>query len=106
MSDYIYPLLIAIAVLGTLIVHVYYVVAAIYRRRWQFVAKVGGSFALYILVIVVSYLFAVGLCAAGCPRDLTFLLTVFYYGLSLVSVFLLRDSFRRLANDATPTRTD
>jgi hypothetical protein len=106
MSGYTYPLLIGVAVLGTFVVHLYYLVGVIYRRRLQFVVKVGVSFALYMSGIAVSFLFAVGLCAAGCPRELNFSLTLFYYGLSIVSVFSLRNSYRRLINDSTPTPTN
>ena len=106
MSDYVYPVLVAVAVLGTLVVRVYYFVrAASIGATGSVLAKIGGSFALYMLVFVVSFLFAVGLCAAGCPRELNFLLTLFYYGLSLFSVFSLRNFYRRLINDSTPSNT-
>jgi len=104
-SDDFFGLLIAIAILGTFIIHLYYVVGAIYRRRWQFVAKIGSLFALYLVVIVFSFLFAVGLCAAGCPSALNFLLGLFYVGLSVGSVVLLRNSHRRLVANSTPTPT-
>ena len=106
MSHYVYPILIAVAVLGTLVVHLYYFVrAASTGGTGSVLAKIGGSFALYMLVIVISFLFAVGLCAASCPSELNFLLTLFYYGLSLFSVFSLRNSYRRLINDSTPSNT-
>lgn len=104
-SDDFFGLLIAIAILGTLVIHLYYLVGAIYRRRWQFVAKIGGSFALYLVVIVFSFLFAVGLCAAGCPSGLDILPGLFFVGLSVGSVILLRNSHRRLVDNATPTPT-
>jgi len=98
-------LLAAAGVVGTFLVHLYYLIGAIYRRSWQFVAKIGGSFALYLLGIVVTFLFAVGLCAAGCPRGLSVLLGLFFLGLSLVIVIRLRNSHRRLIHESTPTRT-
>lgn len=102
-SNDFFGLLIAIAILGTLVFHLFYLVSAIYRRRWQFVAKIGGSFALYLVVIAFSFLFAVGLCAAGCPGGLDFLLGLLYVGLSVGSVVLLRKSHRRLVDNSTPT---
>jgi len=104
-SDDPYLVVIAVAFLGTFVVHLYYLAGAIYRGRWQFVAKIGGSFALYVLGIVVSFLFGVGLCAAGCPDGLNFLLILFYIGLSLFIVIRLFKSHRRLISDSTPTST-
>jgi hypothetical protein len=93
---------IALVILGTLVVHLYYAAVAIYRRRWQFAAKVGGFFALYLLAIVLSFFLAVGLCAAGCPRDLEFLLGLLYLGLSVGLVLRLRKSQQRLVDSAIP----
>ena len=90
--DAVFALLIAIAILATFVDHLCYFVGAVYQRRWQSVAKIGGSFVLYLLVIVVSFLLAVGLCAAGCPSGLNFLLGLFYLALSVGSVILLHSS--------------
>lgn len=102
MSKDIGGALIALVILGTLVVHLYYAAVSIYQRRWQFAAKVGGLFALYILAIVLSFFFAVGLCAAGCPRDLDFLLGLLYLGLSVGLVLRLRKLQQRLVDSATP----
>ena len=104
-SDDFFGLLIAIAILGTFIIHLYYVVGAIYRRRWQFVAKIGSLFALYLVVIVFSFLFAVGLCAAGCPSGLDAVLGLLYVGLSIGFVLRLHKLHRRQTNEPTPTAT-
>ena len=103
-NDDLSGLLIAIAFLATFAVHIYYLVGAIYRRRWQFLAKIGGSFAIYLLAIVLSFGVGVGLCAAGCPRDLDALLGLFWFGLSIVVALRLRQSHRRLIEGSTPTR--
>ena len=105
MSKDIGGALIAVVILGTLVVHLYYATASIYRRRWQFAAKVGGFFALYLLAIVLSFFFAVGLCAASCPRDLDFLLGLFYLALSVGVVLRLLKLHQRLVDSATPTRS-
>ena len=103
MSQDIGGALTALVMLGTLVVHLYYASVSVYRRRWQFAAVVGGLFALYIFAIVLSFLFAVGLCAAGCPRDMDFLLQLFYLGLSVGLVLWLRKLHQRLIKSATPT---
>ena len=102
MSQDIGGALVALVILGTLVVHLYYASVAIYRRRWKFAAMVGGLFVLYLLALVLSFLFAVGLCAAGCPRDMDFLLGLLYLGLSAGLVALLRKLHQRLVDSATP----
>jgi len=102
-ADDLLDLFPAIVILATLVAHFYYVVGAIYRRRWGFVAKIVGSFGLYLLVVVVSFLFGVGLCAAGCPSGLNFLLGLLYLAMAIALVSRLRTAYRRLIQDSTPT---
>ena len=87
--------LIVLMILGTFVVNLYYASVAIYRRRWLFAAMVGGLFALYLLALVFSFLFAVGLCAAGCPPGLDSLLGLLYLGLSGGLVLWLRKLHQR-----------
>jgi hypothetical protein len=105
MSDDLGGLLVAVAILGTFVVHVYYFIGAVYRRRGQFAVTVVGLFALYILGIIVSFFFGVGLCAAGCPRSLDFLLGLFCLGVSLAFVLWLRKLHRGLIHGSKATGT-
>ena len=94
-----------VVILATLAVHLYYLVGAIYRRRWQFSGKIAGSVGLYLFVVVLSFLVGVGLCAAGCPSGLNFLLGLLYLAVAVALISRLRSAHRRLIQDSTRTYT-
>jgi hypothetical protein len=93
MSDTVYPLVVASVLSVALIAQVGFAGYYAYRREWGLVGRISLAFLFWLVSAPLVFLFGVGICAAGCPKEpFEFILAAL---VCMPSVFIIYWLFRR-----------
>jgi hypothetical protein len=96
MSDTVYLLVVASVLTVALIAQVGFAGYYAYRRQWGLLGRIGLAFLVWLVSAPLVFLFGVGICAAGCPKEpFEFILAALICTPSLVIVYWLFKRRRR-----------